>query len=320
MPEPREAAEAPLDASPQTDDEWRRALEQTGQAKLERDALLVKLLNTPFALSPRERLRVGDELIVLGDPRRGVGLREDHLPDIDWVDVPDEGEFIYGEGELQSYVRVPPFKISRYPITCLQCQAFLEAPDGFANPRWSERLEVSAEHRKSPGRQKFEPCNRPREGVSWYDAVAYCRWLSVALGIEARLPTEWEWEKAARGNDGHRYPWGPEYITGYANINETYDGSGPHYLKCTSTAGMYPQAASPYGVHDMSGNVWEWCLNEYQNPQNIYTRGHKVRVLRGGSWNYHSDNARGGRRFWYDPHLRDAGVGFRVVCAPMPNL
>lgn len=308
------------DNSVRTDADWRQVLAMQGQDKSERIALLVKLLETPLTLPPRERLAVGDELAQLGDPRPGVGLRADHLPDVDWVDIPDDCEFMYGEGESDHYIQLPPYKISRYPITYAQFQAFIDAPDGYYNPHWWKGLSVSDEHRAAPGDQAYKVANHPRERVSWYDAVAFCRWGSVQLGYEIRLPTEWEWEKAARGPNGRRFPWGSEYIIGYANIDESYDASGTNYLKVTSPVGMYPQGKSPYGVLDMSGNVWEWCMNEHQNPTHLNVRGDKTRVLRGGSWHYYSENARGARRFWYDPNLRDNGCGFRVVAAPVPRL
>ena len=132
--------------------------------------------------------------------------------------------------------------------------------------------------------QAFKYANHPRERVSWYDAVAFCRWLSDKLGTEVSLPSEQQWEKVARGWDGRVYPWGNEYIPGYANINETVGNSGPNNLQMTSAVGMYPQGASPspYHVMDMSGNVWEWCQNEYDKPSHIQLAGNETRVLRGG--------------------------------------
>src|SRR5215475_11117084 len=92
--------------------------------------------------------------------------------------------------------------------------------------------------------------------------MAFCRWLSYKIGCEIRLPTEQEWEKAARGPEGFVYPWGNKYVSGNANIDETWSKAGPYSLKQTSPVGMYPQSMSPYGALEMSGNVWEWCANE----------------------------------------------------------
>jgi formylglycine-generating enzyme required for sulfatase activity len=275
-------------------------------------------LLTDLEFGPEQRLIAGMALSTLGDPRPGVGLRPDGVPDIDWVEVPDDGEFIYGEGEGQRQLRLPPFKISRYPITCRQFQAFVDAPDGFSNPRWWEGLSAGAEHRQRPGEQRFQFWNHPRERVSWYDAVAFCRWLSARLGIEVRLPKEEEWEKAARGRDGRIYPWGNDYIAGYANIDETYDKIGPYYLQTTSAVGMYPQGRSPYGLMDMSGNVWGWCLNEYENPTNTQLSGKALRVVRGGAWDSVRILARAVVRFGGNPDGRYDFIGFRLVRASAP--
>src|SRR5208283_100212 len=103
--------------------------------------------------------------------------------------------------------------------------------------------------------------------------------------------TEWQWERAARGCEGQVYPWGNEYRSGYANIDETSLKVGAHYLARTSAVGIYPQAASPEGVMDLSGNVWEWCLNEFYVPDRIQTGGDEPRVMRGGSWSQGQDYA-----------------------------
>jgi formylglycine-generating enzyme required for sulfatase activity len=269
-------------------------------------------------LPPVERALAGRTLAVLGDPRPGVGLRPDGVPDIDWVLIPDDSEFIYGDGESQTKLRLPAYQISRYPITYAQFQAFVDAPDCFRDPRWWKGLAADEDHRGAPGEQRFKYANHPRDDVSWYDAVAFSRWLSDMLGTEVSLPSEQQWEKAARGpstgsGDGRAYPWGNKYIAGYANIDETVGNVGPNYLQTSSAVGMYPQGASPYGLLDMSGNVWEWCLNEYSKPSNEQLSGDDGRVLRGGSWCYAQGFARCAYRLRLYPAYRDYDVGFRVV-------
>jgi formylglycine-generating enzyme required for sulfatase activity len=143
--------------------------------------------------------------------------------------------------------------------------------------------------------------------VDWYEAVAFSRWLAAQLNQPIRLPTEQEWEKAARGTDGRQYPWGHDYINGYANVYESK-------LSQTTAVGMFPQGESPYGVMDMAGNVWEWCLNKGDHPEQIEpdTSGN-WRVLRGGSWFLNPEFARAAYRFRCLPDLRSSHGGFRVV-------
>ena len=233
------------------------------------------------------------------------------------------------------------FWIARYPVTHAQYHAFLEAKDGFANPEWWHDLTAPEEDRKRPGEQRFPYWNHPAECVSWYDAIAFCRWLTAKAktqvevkaegwekllpselargqGWKITLPTEWQWEKAARGHDGREFPWGKEYVSGNANIDETYGSSkvGLHYLQKTSAVGMYPYEKpeeSPYGVADLSGNVWEWCLNEYEQPNNTSEGGSETRVLRGGSWYEHVGVAAASFRDRDDPFDRGIFIGFRVV-------
>jgi hypothetical protein len=128
------------------------------------------------------RLRNGELL----DHRKGVSII-DGIPDIDWVEIP-AGEFIYQNEKSTRHL--DSFSIARYPITNIQFQAFIDAPDGFHNPRWWVGLSASENDKSQPDEQWFKYWNHPRERVSWYDAIAYCRWLSEKLDIKVTLPTE----------------------------------------------------------------------------------------------------------------------------------
>lgn len=262
-----------------------------------------------------ERAEAGRELAKIGDPRPGVGLRADGIPDIVWCEVPgnDKGRppvKIGGDDEAYQslpaqMVDFPTFFISKYPITYRQFQAFVD-DKGFANDKWWQK-----EDDRSHYDQYFKHWNHPRENVTWFAAMAFCQWLSAKLGYEVRLPTEEEWEKAARGEDGRVFPWGNQYISGYANINERFDKTGLHYLEQTSAVGIYPpQSASPYGVMDMVGNVSEWTRTLHNQS---------VRVLRGGSWNSFRQYARAASRRYNPPHDRNNYFGFRVVVGSAPK-
>ncbi len=272
--------------------------------------------------SPR-RLEIGDELDRLGDPRKGVGLDEQGLPDIDCVEILG-GPFIYQDGYT---MELPTYYISRYPVTNDQFQAFIDAGGygesdgvfksvgGFFNQAATQKEGWWAKLNKpKPKKSTWSQGNRPRTDIDWYEAVAFTRWLTAQLGYEVRLPTEQEWEKAARGTQGLIYPWGQDYRLGYANINETRNKAGEWYLSQTTAVGIYPQGMSPYEVMDLTGNVWEWCLNKYDHPEIIKPdKSDDSRVLRGCSWIYDTDSARADSRFRSSPDFRRDDWGFRVL-------
>jgi formylglycine-generating enzyme required for sulfatase activity len=268
---------------------------------------LLERLESPD-LSPEEKLGAGDLLAINGDPRPGVGLVSDGTPDIDWVEVPG-GVFLFGETRQTS--QIDSFYISRFPITNTQYQAFI-ADGGYDDELWREDL---SGWRTEPGTSVWAQGNRPRSFVNWYESIAYCRWLSYKLGFHVTLPTEQQWERAARGNDGRDFPWGNAYHGGFANVDELENNSGRYQLNQPSTVGMYPMGASLEGVLDMAGNVWEWMLNDHANPENLSEEGNQRRALRGGAWNREPGFARASLRMGYLPYRRYGNLGFRVACA-----
>ncbi len=160
-----------------------------------------------------------------------------------------------------------------------------------------------------PAQTKFytmtEYSQHPILGVSWEQAVAYCAWAG------RRLPTEAEWERAARGDDGRAYPWGNENPSSeLVNFNQE--------VNKTSPVGSYPQGASYYGVLDMAGNVWEWVADGYSAEYYAASPGNNPlspspvnqRVLRGGNWDSNAAGIRSANRFWAFPGRNDTD-GFR---------
>jgi formylglycine-generating enzyme required for sulfatase activity len=157
--------------------------------------------------------------------------------------------------------------------------------------------------------------------VSWDDAQAFTAWLTTKLtGIVARLPTEAEWEYAARGTDGRRYPWGNEPPdVSRATFGQDFDTGRP------AVVGHTPAGMSAFGVHDLAGNVWEWCLDawadSYANVQvdpidpchQGDARG-GARVVRGGSWDLVPWDLRSACRVRYHPQLRGLDLSVRVAC------
>ena len=145
----------------------------------------------------------------------------------------------FGDEQPQHRLYLPEFYIGKYPVTNEQYAAFVKATRQAAPQHWKN------------GQIPAGKENHPVVDVSWKDAVAFCRWLSQASGKTIRLPTEAEWEKAARGDDGRIYPWGDKPPT-----KELCNFGGN--VGDTTPVGQYPAGASPCGALDMAGNVWEW--------------------------------------------------------------
>jgi len=262
------------------------------------DRLIERLSTAPP--SHEERLTTGRYLAQFGDPRPGVGVREDGLPDIAWVEIPG------GEVRLEGIDKpfpVEAFETARYPISHVQFQAFIEAEDGYRNTKWWQGIEQS----DAPETPRWSQANGPRETVSWYEAVALCLWLSAKLGYAVRLPSEFEWQQAATGGDPKReYPWG-KWEEGRSNSSETG-------LNRTTAVGFYPHGTWAGGPLDMAGNVWEWCLNKYDDPEALgIDRSDDSRALRGGSWNSDRNYCCAASRSDPRPGFRSVDVGFRVV-------
>ena len=221
--------------------------------------------------------------------------------------------------------------IGRYPVTNEQFARFVVATQSPIDlGQWQTRMDY------------------PVVKVSWLDALAYCKGLTTlarasfpSQGLVLRLPTEAEWEKAARGNlapvigEGdlertrareREWPWGAEF-------DQTKCNSVEGGKKGPTPVGAYsPQGDSPYGVADMAGNVWEWTVSlwgldlfhpKYRYPYDAHDGREKLdaspavyRVVRGGAFNSRSSSVRAASRYWFDPRVRNESVGFRVVVAP----
>ena len=132
--------------------------------------------------------------------------------------------------------------------------------------------------------------DQPVVGVSWYEAEAFARWVC------GRLPTEAEWERAARGDDGRRFPWGDEWDPALA----AHRGGRRHTLPVKTI----PQNRSPFGLYDCAGNVWEWCADAFEGA---------LRSARGGSWNAHPPQLRCAARNAWPPAARFSNLGFRLA-------
>ncbi|MBN1341619.1 MAG: SUMF1/EgtB/PvdO family nonheme iron enzyme [Phycisphaerae bacterium] len=254
-----------------------------------------------------------------GDPRF-ADLDSDDL----WVTIP-AGEFWMGaqkeDPKGRNYdaeagtllpewpvhkVRLSRYRIGRYPVTVAQYRRFVE-DDGYVK-RGFWGGEGFGEYGEAPKKweaQREHP-TRPVVYVSWHEASAYAAWA------ECRLPTEAEWERAARGTEGRKYPWGDEEPSPrLLNFKRNVGAATP--------VGVYPLGASPDGVLDMAGNVWEWCSDlygEYEGCDQEDPTGPSSgigRVLRGGSWSSSALNCRAATRAGLGPGGRSDNFGFRVA-------
>lgn len=276
-------------------------------------------------LGHEARASVGVRLALLRDRRRGVGLRDDGLPDIDWRWI--EGgkvtiEIRSNPNDPNSEVTdtltraVDPFWIARYPVTIAQFQAFLADCD--RGGQWQPPLgfPVKLPPDYSPPNHLMRHGNHPADSVNWWDAMLFCHWLSARLETEVRLPTEFEWQLAGTSGDPARvYPWGPVWVPRLEPWRaNTLEGG----LNRSTAVGLYPLGASPADVLDMAGTLWEWCLNNFRVPDNIGfpppDSPDELRVLRGGSWFDVHAAARCTARYRHGPFGRHLSDGFRVLC------
>jgi len=234
----------------------------------------------------------------------------------EWVSIP-QGDFTMGESDEAHRVHLPKYAISRVPITNAQYQLFVQAREHEPPEPWDGK--------RAPRGREIHPV----VDVSWHDALAYCRWLSEVTGKPITLPSEAEWEKAARGADGAcQFPWGDAFDAARCNVKESgFDGTTP--------VGIFPSGASPYGCLDMAGNVWEWTRSLWmmdvdvpglaypydpndREREDLDAGNDVARVVRGGSFNHLRDLARCAFRFGRQPDSRHGGIGFRVVLRSSP--
>ena len=219
-----------------------------------------------------------------------------------------EGPFVMGsrdndsdpdeKPEHQAYLK--SYFLDKHEVT-------QEAYERFA--KMTRRIKRKIEVFEDDPAKLLIPAN-PMIAVTWDDAEAYCKWAGK------RLPSEAEWEKAARGEGKRRYPWGEEFVVGYANIDGNEDG-----FRYLAPPGSFEAGRSPYGIYDMTGNVGEWVADFYD--ENAYRKSSyrdpigpeqgEQRVIRGGSWRETKRNVRSSKRFQAKPWRHDITVGFRCA-------
>jgi formylglycine-generating enzyme required for sulfatase activity len=284
------------------------------------DGLLSAIAKPEIAL--RVRIAAGEVLGYLGDPRLGE------------MAIVPAGEFVmgsdkepWGDEKPQHRLSLPAYRLGKYLVTNTEYRRFIEA-GGYGERHWWTEAGWVQRGREGWGEprlwddSRFNKPNQPVVGVSWYECVAYCRWLSEERGEVYRLPTEAESEKGARGSDKRLYPWGNTFDASRLNAFE-----GEQIVRATTPVGIYPNGASPFGSFDCAGNVWEWCATKAPDlkfkpyPYDAledewsegYLEGNDVRALRGSSWDHVKLNARCTYRDRLSPDVRLNLIGIRLV-------
>jgi len=203
----------------------------------------------------------------------------------------------------QHTLNLPDYYLAKTPVTNAQYAAFVQATGDTQPKHW--------ESRKPPTDKEDHPVVH----VSWHDAIAYCHWLAEVTGRPYLLPSEAEWEKGARGSDGRIYPWGNQWDAKRCNTSGGGKGGA-------TPVGDYPRGASPYGLLDMTGNVWEWTRSIYKSYRYVSGDGREdlesgyPRVVRGGSWLDVQWDVRCAFRVRHPPVIWSFHLGFRVVVSP----
>jgi formylglycine-generating enzyme required for sulfatase activity len=220
---------------------------------------------------------------------------------------PQKDRKAFEDEKPQHTLYLPDYSIAKTPVTNAEYLPFVEATGREAPKHWQAGKPPTGKER------------HPVVYVFWRDAMAYCRWLAEVTGRAYRLPSEAEWEKAARGADGRIFPGGDEWDRERCNSRE--DG-----LRDTTRVGRYsPGGDSPYGCVDMVGNVWEWCRSLYEpypydpNDGREDPEAAGTRVLRGGSWLNNENDLRAAVRSGDGPRSSTNYRGFRVVLAPVSS-
>ena len=284
------------------------------------DHLLAAISNPKVAL--RVRIAAGEVLGYLGDPRIGA-----------LVKVP-AGKFKMGDNreeheKPQHELFLEAYQIGKYPVTNAEFLEFVNA-GGYKNKRfwtkdgWESRKKDGWVQPRFWDDSSLKQPNRPVVGISWYECLSYCTWKQATTKMPYGLPSEAEWEKAARGIDGRLYPWGKRFESHRLNCAE-----GDQTVNSTTPVGIYPLGESPYKCMDMAGNVWEWTISlwgkDWKEPEfryhyrpgdgreNLIADKEIFRVFRGGSYREDQYYARCSCRFRLLPGDLRSRLGFRVV-------
>lgn len=301
-------------------------LDEDDVTRIQRLATYLVDLVVRSQTSKNDRVTAGKYLGVLGDPRHGVNTDKNNNPVINWVTIP-EGSFFLGslDSDFNSRIQekpstvmsLPEFQISKYLITNAQFAAFVE-DHGYDNfEYWDEQglNWLKSNGQKGPINHltyEMKLGNYPRVNISWYEATAFCNWLTKLLKLvdkTIRLPREVEWEKAARGNQRRNiYPWGDVFTSEKILANTVEAG-----INHTTAVGVFPEGDSYFGCSDMAGNTFEWCLDSWIETYSSSKPENKlIKTVRGGAYNFNFHHARTAARAKYKADWYSTYCGFRI--------
>ena len=230
--------------------------------------------------------------------------------------------FLVTSGTFAMGSNAPDATPQEQPVTLVTIGCFYMARFPVTNEQY-ERFDTQHRNKRAPWANEKHPVIH----VTSLDAEKFCQWLSQKEGRKYRLPTEAEWEYAARGLDDRSYPWGEEldqnFYANFADVNTAFawrDESINDGFAETAPVGSFPRGSSPFGLEDLSGNVFEWCADfyeAYRGKDTVNRRGPNngtQRIYRGGSWRSKSTSLRASARHFNNPNCSANDVGFRLVC------
>lgn len=233
----------------------------------------------------------------------------------EWITIPAgkvtlEDKRTFDKGTKGGTYDISAFAIAKYPVTNAQYQKFVDASNGYCEQSWWDYSDEAKAWRKEHPQSKdtaFAGDGLPRTNKCWYEAIAFCRWISHYTSQIITLPTEQQWQRAAQGDNNWEYPWGSKFDEKQCNSSVKKESTGP------TPVTLFSNGVSQYQVMDLSGNVWEWCLTEW-STDSVDLRGSKQRVIRGGSWsNKSKDILRAAYRDKRNPDREQNNLGFRCV-------
>lgn len=210
---------------------------------------------------------------------------------------------------IEPSASVSAFMMSKYPVTNELFMLFWTDKNGYRQSKWWEYSVFAQDwFEKMPKARAphWAHKERPRERVSWFEAMAFTFWLSDYLGRKVSLPSQAQWRRSAQGDDKRIYPWGDVFDKGKCNTRDSN-------FFITTPVMRYPDGKSPFGVMDLSGNVWEWCLNSPDNLNALDITTASKRIIMGGSWATRPHHARIDYSYAVHCETFNNAIGFRVA-------